>query len=232
MNSILPIMPTNPAATMSSLQIAEITGKEHRNVTRDIRKTLEQAEIDPLKFEHTTYDLFGRPQKCYNLPRFECDLVVSGYSVKYRAAIIRRWHELEAKQATPNLADPAALRGLLLGYTEKVIALETTVSVLTPKAEALDRIADSDGLMNITNTAKVLQVQPKALFAYLDCNSWTYRRPGGDERVPYQTRIEQGLMTMKAHRITNQKTGEEMLKERALITPKGLAKLATVFSQS
>jgi phage antirepressor YoqD-like protein len=216
---------------MSSLQIADITGKNHADVMRDIRKVLDEAEIGESEFAGTYIDVQNKDRPCFLLPRFECDLVVSGYSVKYRAAIIKRWHELENKPAAPNLADPAALRDLLLGYAERVIGLETTVSILTPKSDALDRIADAEGLMNITNAAKVLQVQPKALFTYLDCNSWTYRRPGGDERVPYQTRIEQGLMTMKAHRITNQKTGEEMIKERALITPKGLAKLSTIFSQ-
>ena len=81
----------NRAVTMSSLQIAEITGKEHRNVMRDIRETLDQAEIDPLKFEHIYRDALNREQRCFHLPRRECDLVVSGYSVKYRLAIIDRW---------------------------------------------------------------------------------------------------------------------------------------------
>jgi len=45
------------------------------------------------------------------------------------------------------LSDPAAMRGLLLTYTEKVLALESKVESLAPKAEALERIADADGLM-------------------------------------------------------------------------------------
>jgi|GEM_PF-1279576 len=85
--------------TMSSREIAELCEKDHRNVLRDIRAVLEEAEIGALKFERTYLDAQNKERPCFHLPRFECDLVVSGYSVKYRAAIIRRWHELEAKEA-------------------------------------------------------------------------------------------------------------------------------------
>jgi len=87
--------------TMSSLEIAEVTGKELRNVMRDIRTVLTEAGIGALKLERTYLDAQNNQRPCYHLPRFECDLVVSGYSVRYRAAIIRRWHELEAKEAAP-----------------------------------------------------------------------------------------------------------------------------------
>jgi len=89
MSSIIPTMPT--AATMSSLLIAEITGKEHANVMRDIRTVLEQAEIPALRFEGCYKGGNGKDLPCYLLPRRECDLVVSGYSVKYRLAIIKQF---------------------------------------------------------------------------------------------------------------------------------------------
>lgn len=223
------------ATTMSSLQIAEITGKPHRNVTGDIARILVEAGIDAQGFLHTYRDSQNREQPCYHLPRFECDLVVSGYSVQYRAAIIRRWHALEAKETHRDpmdiLKDPAAMRGLLLTYSEKVIALETTVSNLTPKAAALDLIAGTEGRMNITTAAKTLQIAPSKLFTFLDSNGWTYRRAGNSERIPYQNKITQGLMVMKAFRYTNNATGEDCVTESALITPKGLAKLAEIFGR-
>ena len=37
--------------TMSSLEIAKLTGKTHRNVLQDIRRILEEVEIDWLRFE-------------------------------------------------------------------------------------------------------------------------------------------------------------------------------------
>ncbi|MBG6243636.1 MAG: phage antirepressor Ant, partial [Candidatus Symbiopectobacterium sp. Dall1.0] len=51
------------------------------------------------------------------------------------------------------LNNPAAMRGILLTYTEKVIALESKVEEMAPDVKALQRIAKSDGGMCITNAA-------------------------------------------------------------------------------
>lgn len=86
------------SVTMSSLEIAKLTGKEHFNVMRDIENTLRDAGIGAIKFEGSYKTLQNKDMPCYNLPRRECDLVISGYSVKYRLAIIDRWQELESQK--------------------------------------------------------------------------------------------------------------------------------------
>ena len=87
----------NSVQTMSSLDIADLTGKKHGHVKRDIENTLQEAGIDASKFGCIYKDAKNREQTYYELPRRECDLVVSGYSVPYRLAIIDRWYELESK---------------------------------------------------------------------------------------------------------------------------------------
>jgi phage regulator Rha-like protein len=87
--------------TVSSLEIARITGKRHDNVISDIKRILTEAEIEAPRFLGASKLPSGQTASVYHLPRFECDLIVSGYSVKYRAAIIRRWHELEALASKP-----------------------------------------------------------------------------------------------------------------------------------
>lgn len=82
---------------MSSLEIAQRTGKEHRNVLRDIREMLTElhGEKDLLRFEHIYFDSYNRKQTCYNLPKHECMVLVTGYSVTLRAKVLERWRELE-----------------------------------------------------------------------------------------------------------------------------------------
>lgn len=92
---------TTTTHTISSLDIASLTGKRHDHVLRDIKSILSEAGIDAPKFGGVYEDQKRERRPCYNLPRLECDLVISGYSVKYRAAIIRRWHELEAAAVVP-----------------------------------------------------------------------------------------------------------------------------------
>lgn len=67
--------------TMSSLQIAELTGKAHSNVMRDIRNTLEQLkDRGAFNFELTSYvDKSNRESPCYKLTKKDCLLLASGY---------------------------------------------------------------------------------------------------------------------------------------------------------
>jgi len=126
------------------------------------------------------------------------------------------------------LNDPAAMRGLLLGYTEKVIALQTTVSELTPKAEGLDRISRADGEMCISTAAKILQMRPKDLFQWLQKNNWIFRR--GTEWMPYSAREAQGVLFCKISTF-NRTDGSQRTCYQTLVTAKGLAKLAEILSK-
>ncbi|WP_375276206.1 Rha family transcriptional regulator [Methylorubrum thiocyanatum] len=85
--------------TMSSLEIAERTGKRHDHVMRDIRSMLEGLQINGPSFGGVYRDGKGEQRPCLHLPKRECLILVSGYSVELRAAIIDRWQELEQAQA-------------------------------------------------------------------------------------------------------------------------------------
>jgi hypothetical protein len=96
---------------------------------------------------------------------------------------VDRWQQLEAERAP---FDPAALlnkppimRGLLLSYTEKVLALESEVDAMRDDVAAHERLTKADGTLSITEAAKALEMRPKDLFQWPSHNWWIYKRPNG-----------------------------------------------------
>lgn len=220
--------------TMSSREIAELTGKEHKNVIRDIEKMLSDLEKDGSNLSHlvnsVSYDKDARGYTtAIHLPKRETLILVSGYSVELRARIIDRWQELEAAKErfdpVAALSNPATMRTLLLSYSEKVLELEQANALMAPKAEALDRIATAEGSLNITEAAKALQVRPKDLFEWLARNKWIYKRAGSQNWLGYQAHVINGDVEHKVSTILRS-DGSEKVSEQVRITAKGVAKLA------
>lgn len=87
---------------MSSREIAELTGKRHDHVMRDIRAMLVDLHGEggiPSFGDTHTNEQNGQSYPIFRLPKRETLILVSGYSVQMRARIIDRWQELEAQAA-------------------------------------------------------------------------------------------------------------------------------------
>ena len=221
------VMEAGDGLTMSSREIADLCEKRHPDVRRDIRNMLDALEEGVSRFAHTYQDAQGKAQEEYLLPKDLTLTLVAGYNVKLRKRIIDRWLELEAGHPVDPLRalnDPVTMRGLLLTYSEKVLALEGRVEEMTPQVQALERIALSDGSLCITDAAKTLQVQPKVLFGFLRSHGWMYSRGGGAE-VAYQDKLASGLLEHKTTTVYRS-DGSEKTATQVRVTPKGLTRLA------
>ena len=217
--------------TMSSREIAELTGKNHADVLRDIRNMLEVLKKDASIFADIYLDALGRSQPCFSLDRELTLTLVSGYDIALRHRVVTRLGELEV-QAKSGFQIPTTLSAALRLAADQADTIEVQqaqLAIATPKAEALDRITLSDGSMCVTNAAKVLGAQPKKLFAWMQENQWIYRRAGGSGFVGYQTRIQSGYLDHKVTTVSRS-DGSEKTVEQVLVTPKGLTKLAGAFS--
>lgn len=130
------------ALTMSTVEIAELTGKRHDNVLRDARKMLEElGELASLKFEASYKDASGKTNSCLNLPKRETLILVSGYSVELRARIIDRWQQLEEERergtiAVPDFSDPAAAARAWADQYEARLLAERTKAEIGTRREA------------------------------------------------------------------------------------------------
>jgi anti-repressor protein len=138
--------------------------------------------------------------------------------------------ERRAKDPMAALNDPAAMRSLLLTYTEKVLALENQVAELKPSHDALQRISTADGSLCITDAAKALQMQPKEFFARLQRNGWIFKRRGSSTYLGYESKVLAGYLEHKVTAVPRSDGSEKMV-EQVRITPKGLTKIASLISR-
>ncbi len=154
--------------TMSSIEIAEVCSKQHKNVMRDIKQIFNELKFEPVDFIGTYVDAKGESRPCYNLPKRECLILVSGYSTALRAKIIDRWQELERQVTTPQVdySKPEALLGVLNHLQSQIEQKDHVIAELAPKAEALEGLKRSDGLFGLIEAAKMLEVRPKDLADY------------------------------------------------------------------
>lgn len=233
--SALTILGGNAPLTMTSREIAALTGKEHRNVLRDARAMLAElhGEGGVLSFEQTYRDpQNGQSYPMLALPKRETLILVSGYSVTMRAKIIDRWQELEHAQLPDQVLIPQTLPEALrfaADLADKKAQVEAALAVAAPKAAALDMISAGDEDLTITQAAKVLGVKIMTLTNWMSANGWVYRQNGS--WVAYQQQIENGRLRYKEAHYTDQKTLQACIRPYCHITPKGLAKLALVFGQ-
>ena len=88
------------AGRMTSLEIATITGKQHKNVMQSIRN-MEAAweKLNGLKFQLVDYtDSKGELRPCYSLSKTECLYIATKFNDEARAKLVIRWQQLEQER--------------------------------------------------------------------------------------------------------------------------------------
>ncbi|MGP7732955.1 phage antirepressor KilAC domain-containing protein [Oceanimonas smirnovii] len=210
--------------TMSSMEIAELTGKRHGDVIRDIRTMLEQLGDDAdLRHVVEVRDARGYTAE-FKMDRYHTEILVTGYDVKRRAAVIKRWFDLETgastpmAQALPNFANPVeAARAWADAKEAEQKALQQAEQA-RPAVEFVSRYVDATGLQNLSNVAKMLSYGPIKFSRLLAEDGILYR--SGGALVPKQEFIDRGLFRIK----TGEANGHSWMQTK--VTSKGVDWLA------
>lgn len=181
---------------MTSLEIAEVTGKRHDSVLRDIRNLLSQG-VDAHNFVETSYtDKANRQQKCFTLTKKGCLILASGYDALLREKIINRWEELEnqvrkSEIVMPNFSNPAEAARAWADQYERNLALEANNKelkeenqTLAPKGEYFDDLVARNLLTNFTKVAHQLNIKRKTFIEWLIRDKFIYRDQK-NKLVPY-----------------------------------------------
>lgn len=221
----------------NSRDVATFFGKRHADVLRAIENLSCSTKFAERNFAFSTYDdATGRALRMCDMTKDGFSFLAMGFTGSKAAAFkekyIEQFNAMEAELRriahsgpTIDLNDPGALRGLLLTYSEKALALEKQVKELLPSQEALQRISEAQGSLCVTDTAKALQMRPSDLFAWLRQNGWIYKRVGAAHDLGYSSKTAAGLLE---HKVTTvlRADGSEKVTEQVRVTAKGLTKLA------
>ena len=179
--------------TMSTRLIAELTGKEHKNVKRDCEIMFVELEIDALSFEHIYFDSMNRQQTEYLLPKDLVETLITGYNIKLRYQVIQRLHELE-NILKPNVMLPqdlpTALRALADTHEqlqqaefEREIAIKTkahisdkkTATAMATASNAVQenqRLKDQIGQSKRNATVLAVERLTGQIFTWQPLNKW------------------------------------------------------------
>lgn len=131
----LPSLNNSGIQTMSSREIAELTGKNHNDVMRDCRVMFQQLDI-PEESKIAFFEIInnlGLPVKYkqYLLDKEESVCLVAGYDANMRMKIIKRWQELENQVLKSEPMDELTILERSIHHIreqrERLIAVEKTV---------------------------------------------------------------------------------------------------------
>ena len=142
--------------TMSSLEIAQLIGKQHAHVMRDIRSILEQGVAES-NFGLGSYsDANGQNRPCYNLTKKGCLILASGYDAKLREKIIDRWEELETKEQSGGYTaqQPLSPSELILRLAQMNVENERKMKELSDNQQRLESEIEEIRQRTITDLHK------------------------------------------------------------------------------
>ncbi|MDN4633152.1 phage antirepressor [Sphingomonas sp. PsM26] len=138
---------------------------------------------------------------------------------------IRKTGSYGAPAPALDLTDAGTLHRLLLDHTGRSMAIEERVAQLEPQAEALARLANATGLLCLTDAAKAIGAPPRRMTAWLEANSWIYRRSEAGHWVARGPKLDSGMLVHKGTTIKVRGRPDKWV-EQVMVTPKGLARLA------
>ena len=154
---------------MTSLEIAELTGKQHFHVMEAIRK-MEPAwvKVAASNFRLGTYkDANGQLRPCYSLTKTECLYIATKFNDEARAKLVLRWEQLER-------AELERRQQLCLPSPQKILALADEII-----GEGLRMLNEpAEDTLTATQVAKTFNMSVFDFNAVLSDMGIQYRRGG------------------------------------------------------
>jgi Uncharacterized phage-encoded protein len=210
--------------TMTSREIAGLTGKRHDNVVSDIKKMMAELKEDALKFQGIYLDSMNREKVEFQLDRELTDTLLTGYSAVLRRKVIARWRDLESTQIKVPTTLAGALR-LAAEQAEVIEAQTLQIAADAPKVAFAETIRSIDGVCHIEKIAKTLGFGRNKFFKRLRDDSILMR-----SNLPYQKYIDRDYFTVIEQEPYTDSEGVKHPTFTAMVTGAGQVFLARKYS--
>lgn len=217
-----------PQATpnrMSSREVAELTGKQHSNVMRDIREMTEALTNSELNWcvESASYiGGDGRSYPMYDMDKETTICLLTGYDAGARMKVIQRWQSLE-NGAVPTLPQTyaQALRALAQEAEQKEL-LQLQLVEAQPAIDFFSKVGESKDAIPVGEAAKLLGIGPNTLFAFLRTQRIFMNGTGGQHKnMPYQQYLDAGYFAV-VEKPFSTPDGKTHINVRPVVLQKGL----------
>lgn len=223
---------------MTSLEMADLTGKRHDNVRRLIETLAEKAVISLPQIEEVKIQRERRSENTLayvfsgDQGKRDSYVVVAQLSPEFTARLVDRWQELEQRQPVAiDVRNLPQLQTIALQLIEVNKEQSEQIAAMTPKVEAMALLEASEGSVGPRLASKMLDVPERKFTAWLQANHWAFRQNGVGPLQAYVDKRNAGYLEHRPHTYRDHGSGEDKTIAQLMITPKGLAKIAQKLSE-
>ena len=181
---------TNNIQRMTSREMADLCGKEHRNVLSLIRLLVERGLLKNSIPQEYTHEQNGQQYIQFLSDQRDSLVIVARLSPEFTAAVIDRWQALEANASSPVI--PQTYADALQLAADQARQLE----LARPKINHYDAVVERAGLLNATQVAQKVRMSAVAMNKVLD-ELGVYNKSVKRSRVFQQWFIDKGLGEVK-----------------------------------
>jgi len=191
MGSMLNFQNTGTEQTMSSREVAELTGRRHDQVLRTARELVEQGVTQSVETRYR-HEQNGVEYPEHRLNKRDSLVLVARLSPEFTGRIVDRWMQLEAAAARPvvEMTRLEVIELLLQTETER-LALEGKVAADAPKVAFAEAVRKIEGTCHIGKIAKALGFGQNKFFKRLRADGILI-----ENNLPYQKYLDRGYFTV------------------------------------
>lgn len=231
MNNLVEIK--NNQVVVSSRDVAENFGKQHKNVLRAIDDLVAQNSATQNMFNEQVREYHGQDFRYYYMNRDGFSLLVMGFTgaeaIEWKLKYIEAFNSMEKKfknpLALPNFSNPAEAARAWADEFEKRKQAEQLIEAQKPKVIFAEAVSASKTSILVGELAKILRgngisIGQRRFFQWLRENGYLIKRKGTDYNMPTQRSMELGLFEIKEGSYVNG-DGVNVITKTPKITGKG-----------